>query len=77
MIAKENAKTTEAEDLKTRFHQLKADNQTLYQRATGFMHVFEKHDNLKSRKEMLEANRDRMMDGMTVLNGEYALGTRS
>lgn len=71
MIAKENAKTTEAEDLKIRFHQLKDDNQTLYSRATGFQHIFENHEHLKSRKEMLEANRDRMMDGMTVLNGEY------
>lgn len=70
MIAKENAKTTEAEDLKARFHSLKEENEQLYRRATGFQHIFERHDTLKSRKEMLEGNRDRMRDGMNVLSGE-------
>lgn len=70
MVAKETAKTTEAEDLKTRFHDLKEENEALYKRATGFTHIFERHDNLQSRKQMLETNRDRMLDGMNVLSGE-------
>lgn len=72
MVAKENARTTEAEELKSRFHILKEENEALYKRATAFQHIFERHDSLKARKEMFMANRDRMMDGMTVLNGENA-----
>ncbi|BEJ06595.1 hypothetical protein CcaverHIS641_0311170 [Cutaneotrichosporon cavernicola] len=68
MVAKENSRTTEAEELKSRFHVLKKDNEALYKRSTAFQHIFERHDSLIARKEMLMANRDRMMDGMTVLN---------
>jgi stress response protein YsnF len=70
MVDKENARTTEADELKTRFHVLKQENETLYARASAFQQIFERHDNLKARKEMLAANRDRMVDGMTVLNGK-------
>ncbi|GMK53777.1 hypothetical protein CspeluHIS016_0103630 [Cutaneotrichosporon spelunceum] len=68
MVAKEHSRITEAEDLKGRFHVLKEENEALYKRATAFQHIFERHDNLKARKDMLTSNRDRMMDGMNVLN---------
>lgn len=70
MIRKENAKQTEAEEMKEETHRLKKLNHQYFQQATAFNAVFEEHKALEERKNMLEKNRNRMKDGMTVLKGE-------
>lgn len=70
MIRKENAKHTEAEQMKEETHRLKKLNHQFFQQATAFTAIFEEHKALEERRKMLEANRERMKDGMTVLKGE-------
>ncbi|KAL7420509.1 DNA repair protein rad50 [Cryptotrichosporon argae] len=68
MTRRERAKEAEVARLKEDFERLKEMNVQHYEQATGFQRIFERVDNLKKQREMLEKNRDRIFDGMTVMN---------
>lgn len=69
MISKENAKETEVENLKEEFERLKEHTDAIFQTATGFQQVYERHESLTKRKEMFERNRERIKEEMNVLKG--------
>lgn len=67
---RENAKQTEAENLKEEFEHLKALNMQYYNEASGFTSIFEKVETLKARKAMFESNRSHILEGMSEMKGE-------
>lgn len=67
---KENLKHSEAESLKEEYERLHEANLQHYAEAAGFQSIFEKHENLKARKVMLEDNRRHILDGMNEMTGE-------
>ncbi|ORY30598.1 hypothetical protein BCR39DRAFT_529095 [Naematelia encephala] len=66
-IRQETDKQTEAERLKEEFESLKALNLQHYAEAAGFQSIFEKVENLKARKSMLENNRKHILDGISEM----------
>lgn len=71
-IQKENAKLEEAGNLEAAYFELKSANLVFYAEATGFQSIFEKYENLKKHKAILEKNRVDQLEGMTVMTGMSA-----
>jgi DNA repair protein RAD50 len=71
-IQKENAKNEEAGNLEASYFELKSANLVFYAEATGFQSIFEKYENLKKHKTILEQNREDQLEGMTVMSGMSA-----
>ena len=69
-IRKEEDKTAEVEQLKAEADRLKLLNMENYAEASSFQSIFEKVENLKARKEMLENNRKHILDGIDEMSGE-------
>jgi hypothetical protein len=72
----ETTKRDQSEALQAEFMELNAENATFYSEATGFTGIFEKYENLKKHKNILQTNREEQLEGMQVMTGEslYRIG---
>lgn len=68
--AKENAKQTEAEEIKAERDRLNAINMEYYAQAATFQQQFEHEKALQNQLKMLKENRDHLLDGVKEMTGE-------
>ena len=74
--AKENAKATEAEELKIEVERLKAVNMEYYAQAATFQQQYDREKSLKEQLEMRKDNMTNMLGDTPQMTGELASGDR-